>query len=534
MHKQVSSDRLVSNACKIILGFFLVAMTGWCQAEAKLRAYVVHNTEKGSPVAQVQFSADGQHEVSLSDGRLEMRFAQRNAGDVVRLVMQRTGWEVVNRHVLEHTLLNHHEARPIEIIIAKESEYGEMALAFYRLKGNNAVIQEVQRKLSDLQRNNKATTEALTQLQQEREQARKQVDELARQLAQAKPGEAGEVYNQAVKLFFEGKPDQALELLSEDQLERNTDTAQKKIKQSANEWRLRAQILAVKFDFTGASKAYKKTTELLPDDGSVWTQYAVFHQNQNQWAQARQGYERALGLYRAQANQIGIATVLNDLGCVHHTENRWSEAHAAYEEALQINRQLEQKNPDIHLHSVAANLVNLGILFGEQKHWTEAHAALEESLQIYRQLALKNPDRYLRDVAGSLNNIASLYHDENRLVERRKTIQESHQIYQQLALKNPDVYLPDVALSLNNLGNLYIQEEHWEDAYAALEKSLQIRRQLALKNPDAYLPEIAMSLNTLGNLYIKQKRWTEARAAHEESLQIRRQLALTCALRRDA
>ncbi|MFZ6770347.1 hypothetical protein ACO0LM_25105 [Undibacterium sp. Di26W] len=37
----VSSNRLLSNAGKIILGFFLVATAGWCQAEARLKVYVV-------------------------------------------------------------------------------------------------------------------------------------------------------------------------------------------------------------------------------------------------------------------------------------------------------------------------------------------------------------------------------------------------------------------------------------------------------------------------------------------------------------
>ncbi len=526
MRHPASSFQLQTHFHKIILALVLVVTTGPCHAEARLKAYVVRNKVKGSPVAQVSFSADGQHAVSLSDGSFELLFAQRNPGEVVRLVMKLAGWEVLNNYVLDHTLLNRSESRALEIIIVKEEEYEQKALSFYQLKGERAVEQEVSRARAKVLRTNMAPAEALKRLESERDQARKQVVEFARLMAQAKPGETGQVYNQALKLFLDGKPDQALELLNEARLQKDADSAMEKSKQSAKEWQLRAQILVTKFDFAGASRAYKQATELLPGEAEPWFQYGLFHQNQNKLSEARLGYEHALSLYRFNADQGQIAMVQNNLGKLHSEENRKVEARLAYDEALQIYRQLAQVNPNVYLSEVAIALNNLGVLYAHENHKVEAHAAYGEALEIFRKIATKKPDDYQQLIAGCLNNLGNLYKEERRMTEARAAYEEALSIRRQLANKNPIVYKPYVAHSLSNLAVLHAEEDRMEEARTAYEKSLQIYRDLAADNPDVYRFNVAMALNNLGIVHTDQERNAEARVAYDEALSITRLLAV--------
>ncbi len=524
MHFPATSVRFLPNFDKITLALLLAITTDLCHAEAKLKAYVVLNTEKGNPVAQVPFSADGQNEVSLTDGSLEMHFAQRNPGDVVRLVMSRPGWEVVNRYVMDHTLRNKNDTRPLEIIIVKAAEFEQKALAFYRLKGERAVEQEVSRALTKLRRTNSATAEAMARLENERDQARKQVDEFARLLAQTKPGETGKVYNQALTLFLDGKPDQALELLSEARLQKDAVSAIEKAKQNAKEWQLRAQILVTKFDFAGASKAYEKVTEILPGDGDVWFQYGIFHQNQNKRTEARQGLEHALSLYRLKVAQDRVAMVQNHLGKLHIEENRNAEALTAFGEALKIYIRLAKKNPGPYYSDVAQSLSNIGVVHTHENRTAEAREAHELALGIFRKLAKWKPDDYLYLVPACLNNLGNLYKQENRMGEARAVYEEALAIRRQLSKKNPEAYLADVAMSLSNLGNMNTEEDRMVEARAVYEEALGIFRQLAQKNPDAYLSNVAASQNNLGILHSQESRLAEAHAAYKEALTIYRQL----------
>ncbi|BDT67713.1 hypothetical protein os1_18910 [Comamonadaceae bacterium OS-1] len=506
-----------------------VPVAGW--AAASIQGFVYADVSLGSPIANVSISAEGQNRLSNSNGSFTLSFPQRKPGDTVRLVAQRSGLEVVNRYALEHTLSANPADRTVEIVMATSAQREEMAVRYFGLKGSKTVELQYQAKLAVLVGQNTATAQERARLQEERDSALKQVQELARQLATRTPSDDSPAYNQAIQLFLAGRIDPALEILSEEQLQKDGEKALAKLQKTIDGWLLRGKLLAIKLDLDGAARAYDKATALAPQDPNVWFQFAFFHKSQNHWSEARQGYDTALKLYRALALKDPdlylpeVASILNNLGNLHSDENHMPEARIAYDEALKLNRELALKSPDLYLHYVAITLNNLGALYIEEDLLTEAHSAYDEALKIRRTLALKNPDVYLPDVASSLNNLGILYGSENHMPEAHTAYDEALKLYRELALKNPDVHLPLVATTLNNLGVLHNDESHMPEALTAFEEALTIRRTLALKNPDLYLPYVGNTLNNLGNLHSDEHRLPEARAAYDEALKLHRALA---------
>jgi tetratricopeptide (TPR) repeat protein len=510
------------NAGGFLLALLLSA-NAW--SAATLKGLVMLNREGGEPMAGVAISADGANQdITRNDGSFTLSFPNRNPGQEVRVIVTRPGWVAVNDIQLQRPLPEP-TARPLEIILCKSEEREPWTLLFFRLKGAQTVEQQYQRQLAERQGRHAATAEERDRLARERDQALKQADELARQLAAKAPTDSS--YREAVRLFLDGQLDAALQRLTEERLDWEVADARKKLDEAAQGWLLRGKLLTLRFDFAGAGRAYGKVVKVVPESYDAWFQYAEFHQGQNGYPEARQGYERALALAREARDTASVANTLNNMGILHSDENRMAEARKAYEEALAIYRKLAGKNPDGYLPDVAMTLNNLGNLHRAENRLAEARKAYEEALAIYRKLAGKNPDVYLPDVAMTLNNLGILHGAENRLAEARKAYAEALAIRRKLAEKNPDVYLPNVALTLNNLGVLHGAENRMAEARKAFEEALAIRRKLAEKNPDVYLPNVALTLNNLGVLHRDENHIAEARKAYEEALAIYRRFAAT-------
>jgi tetratricopeptide (TPR) repeat protein len=508
------------------IGFVLILVSIPAWSAATLAGIVSLNHERGTPVAGVEVSAKGANPVtSGNDGLFMLSFPDGRPGQDVRVRVARSGWDVVNDILLDHRLPDSPNARPLEIIVCLSAERELRVAEFYRLKGNQAVEQTYRVKLAELEGRQAASVQERDRLLRERDQARNQVEEWARQSASRKPEEVVGIYRDALRLFLDGKADVALQLLSDERLQQEADKAQAQLNQAVQGWLLKGQLLSSKFDYDGAGGAYEKAVKAAPASHPAWFGYAHFHQSQNHYVQARRGYEQALTVARLASNDSDVADTLNNLGILSRDENRDAEARKQYEEALDLYRALAKKNPDVYLPYVAMTLNNLSILSSDENRNAEARKEFEEALDLYRSLAQKNPDIYLPYVAVTLNNLGNLSRAENRSAESRKQYEEALDIRRSLANKNSDVYLPDVAMTLNNLGILSSDENRNAEARKEFEEALDIRRLLAKKNPGVYLRNVAVTLNNLGNVSRAENRNAESRKQFEEALDIRRALA---------
>lgn len=237
--------------------FFQVASV---LAAATLMGVVRENQVGGSVVRNVSVSALGAHPVTTgADGQFVLHFPQRYPGEDVSIDVSRGGWVVVNDIQLKRQLPLNAAQSPLEILIAKAAERGVWALQFYRLQGERVVDARYKKELAA------AGLDERARLLRERDQALAEVNELARQLATRPAGSGGEDYQKAAALFLDGRMDEALEILSEERLRQQAADIKKRQEDTLRSWLLRGQLLAVKFDFEGAARAYGKAVRFAPD-----------------------------------------------------------------------------------------------------------------------------------------------------------------------------------------------------------------------------------------------------------------------------
>lgn len=515
--------RFAARAC---IGGFLYSLVGLAVAAATLSGMVSLNHERGSPVAGVEvFAAGANPTISGREGRFLLKFPDGRAGQDVRVQVRRPGWAVVNDFVLDHRLPDSANARPLEVVICLSAEREQRMAEFFRLKGSEVVEKTYRAKLAEREGRLAATADERDRLVRERDQALKQVAEGARLFASRGPEEVGSAYKEAVRLFLEGSTDAALARLSDERLDAETRNAEQRLNQVALSWLLKGQLLSTKFDFEAAGRAFQKAVTVAPESYSAWFGFALFHQQQNQYAEARRGYQKSVDIASQDANASRLAAALNNLGMLSRDEGRTTEAFGQYTKALDIYRSTAMDGGPGHLSDVAAVLTNLGELSSDSNQFVAARRHYEEALTINRSLAAKNPDAYAADLAAALNNLGNLSTTENRNVEAHRLYDEALLVFRLMDQNKPETYSAAIASTLMNLGNLNSNENRLSEARGQLEEALGIFRKLAASSPKVHSPDVAATLAGLGNLNQREQRRTEARSRYEEALELYRKAA---------
>src|SRR6266566_3177697 len=427
-------------SARVFIILAMVVVVSKIQAAAVLRGVVLSNELGGPPMGNIEVSAlVGNTNNTDANGKFTFSFPNKKPGDTVRLIVRKEGYVVVNDIQLELTLPADPEERPAIILLCKQGDREEMARRFYKLKSVEAIDKTYRKKFEEAQN---ASAAELAKLGQERDQDKEAAEEVAERLAKQKPGIGSEIYRTAMRLFLEGKVDQALVTLSDEKLRKLSKAAKEEAIQA---WLLKAQLFTVQFRFDDAEKAYQGAIDTSPDSFVANFAFAWFNAELNHYEKATTGYARCLESARSKGNSGDIAATLNNLANLDADQDRHEAARKGYEEALEIRRELAQKNPDTYLPDAAETLNNLAILDAAQNRQEAARKGFEEALKIDREVAQKNPDTYLPDVARTLNNLAVLDTAQNRQEAARKGLEEALNIYERFVERNPERFQSDVA-----------------------------------------------------------------------------------------
>ena len=210
-----------------------------------LKGVVKENELGGSPFANVEISAPGASPTETDqNGQFTLIFPTKKPGETVLVSVGKAGYVVVNDIQLEQSLPADADAKLLVILIYQQSRREEMARRFYHLVSWEAI------EASHRKRSQAASAEQIALLQKERDQARASADKMAEPLALAKPGQMSEICNQALRLFVDGRTEEALKVLNEEELQKNLvaarrtkEEAEKAIEQAAQSWVLKVRLL---------------------------------------------------------------------------------------------------------------------------------------------------------------------------------------------------------------------------------------------------------------------------------------------------
>jgi serine/threonine protein kinase/Tfp pilus assembly protein PilF len=237
---------------------------------------------------------------------------------------------------------------------------------------------------------------------------------------------------------------------------------------------------------------------------ALWILGKLRHQ-QGQFGEAKDLYKRALAISETtRAPQTDVAAVLDDLAQIYSREQQWALAKQTYERALDVDRRvLGDDHPRVamHLHNLAVVAQNMGDLKLAEELYRDAIQRQE------RAYGSRHPQ-----TAAAKGNYGLLLQREGRLAEAEVQLRSALDVT--LALHGPDHYKVgyarvSLAMLLHDQGKLPAAEGEFRQALAIYAKSLPANHQYR-----------AAALMHFARLLVDRGKSAEALALSEESLNI--------------
>ena len=356
---------------------------------------------------------------------------------------------------------------------------------------------EVQKKLDDLKREVIQLAETFTKISINTERLK-----LAHQHFKAGEFAAARAILNAQQM---GDEQSALLQLKSKQQQQLSET-EKLLVNNSNEFLILANLTVVDFDspnrFNKAHEYFEQSIKAAHTFDNTLA-YAYFLHQHNQFNAAAPFYLEALNFCRSLAEidpQTYLpkkARILNNIGNLQASKKEFPTAQAAYQDALKINQDLAVTNPGIYLADVAITLNNLGCLHLEKKEFPNAEANFQKALKIHRTQLETN----LSDLAQTLSNLGSLQLTTKEFPGALASYQEALEINGNLAKANPITFSPIVAGILNNIAVLQLTKNEFPSAEKALKDALEIYRRLTEINPMAYIPDRVMTAVNMSHFH---------------------------------
>jgi hypothetical protein len=254
--------------------FVLLIAGAWSAQAAALKGVILANELSGPPLENVGVDpiSGTNRTASDSSGKFTLEFRQRRAGETVRIIVEKAGYAVVNDVQLQLAIPADADAAPLTIILAKEVDREEMARRFYRLKSFEAITETYEKRVQELEEAHRADSSSLEKLRQERNQAIAAAEKAAEELAKNQPGQASELHQDAMRLFLDGKIQEAIDLLDHEALRRLIAQAEQKIADAVQGWLLKARLFSLQFRFEKALNAYESALAYIrrEKDPELW------------------------------------------------------------------------------------------------------------------------------------------------------------------------------------------------------------------------------------------------------------------------
>ena len=367
---------------------------------------------------------------------------------------------------------------------------------------------------------NDALTPMINDKLSERHQCQEQLEQLEKQLLDtalsiSKMISSGHPISErkraAIEMFEQGNNKGVLEMLNEEEIERDYQSAKNKLAAGKQ-----LEEAAQKVIQAAQDEIRSLVDEYLLKAKTWMSTYS----EANRFDEACKCYEQAIALTRESLTEKNLAERLHEYGKFLQDNNQFHRIEEYYQEALDICERLAKAYPEAYEAGVATTLNNLANLYSDTQRFDQAEEYYLRALEIQERLAKAHPEAYESDVADTLHNLAALYDDTQRLIESEAYFLRALDIYERLATANPETYEADIAMTLNNLANLYSDTQRLNKAEEYYLRSLEIRKHLAIHNPKLYESHVADTLNCLAILYSDTQRFNEAENYYLGALEI--------------
>ena len=278
----------------------------------------------------------------------------------------------------------------------------------------------------------------------------------ALQAEQAKPDARPEI-GEALAMLAKGEKNQA-EAVFEAVSAAATEQGRAGFRQAAEAQR-HIGALAVLDDTEKALKAYRRATELDPDNTAGWNELGFLLHRIGELNEAESAYRRVEGLVKTANDHCVLAATYGNLGIVYKTRGELDKAVAMYKKSLALNETLGRKE-------------GMAIAYGNLGNVHQIRGELDKAVEMHRKSLALNEVLGRKEAYGNLGIVYKAWGELDKAEEMFK---------KSLALDEALGRKEGMAINYVNLGNVYQTRGELDKAVEMYHQSLAIEEALGRK-----------------------------------------------------
>ena len=254
-----------------------------------------------------------------------------------------------------------------------------------------------------------------------------------------------------------------------------------------------------------ALDAYQRALELKGQHGQqhemggTYHQIGMVYQEQQQWREALAAYQRALKLQEQHGQQQTLGNTYHQIGMVHQYQQQWQQALAAYQHALELKEQHGQQ------HQLGITHHQIGMVHQEQRQWQQALDAYQRAL-------------VLKEQHGQQQTLGKTYHHIGMVHQYQQQWQQALVAYQRaLELKKAHGQQHELGSTYHQIGMVHQEQRQWQQALEAYQRAL------ALQDQHGQQYALGGTHHNIGAVYQEQRQWQQALDAYQRALELKEQ-----------
>ena len=339
----------------------------------------------------------------------------------------------------------------------------------------------------------------LDSINRDRDNAEKHMEEYADMFARIDESEVDTLAQRAIELFNQGQLEEAIKLFEQGNYPEIYDDALKKNKTQAEELRQKADSAVVLAD---------KDIE----------EYKKFIQAQVSVYKMRKEWDKAAELLKGLADKLQTQDVIWDYAIFSQNQNQFAEAETYYKIYIKKQLLLSKTNPQIYESDLGDSYNNLANLYYVTQRFSDSEQMYNSALEIYKRLMGENSFIYGQRLANCLFGLANSQVKQEKYAEAISPFEQALEFYKKEAEQGESIDYYTTIMS--RLDQLYGQEKKYSQAYQCFKRNIPLLKTIYRSDKNNYA-ELLKSILVSQSFYsIFEKQYVEAEIYSKEALEV--------------
>ena len=394
---------------------------------------------------------------------------------------------------------------PLKLILCDANQFQKQKNNFISI-GRNQAEKKYKKRLAELEKKNKAQQLTLDEyyakldsINRDRDNAEKHMEEYADMFARIDESEVDTLAQRAIELFNQGQLEEAIKLLEQGNYPEIYDDALKKIKTQAEELRQKADSAVVLAD---------KDIE----------EYKKFIQAQVSVYKMRKEWDKAAELLKGLADKLQTQDVIWDYAIFSQNQNQFAEAETYYNIYKKKQLLLSKTNPQIYESDLGDSYNNLANLYYVTQRFADSEQMFNSALEIYKRLMGENSFIYGQRLANCLFGLANSQVKQEKYAEAISPFEQALEFYKKEAEQGKSI--DNYTTIMSRLDQLYGQEKKYSQAYQCFKRNIPLLKTIYRSDKNNYA-ELLKSILVSQSFYsIFEKQYVEAEIYSKEALEV--------------